>query len=103
MKSRLANISGNVLLLLAMLCGSPAAQEKEALRLAQTISMPNVKGRIDHMDGFCRRARERLAPKIQKIAAIDRSAAPMQIIVGHRLRREANREPVLLPIGTSCR
>lgn len=50
MKSRLAIISGNVLLLLAMLCGSPAAQEKEALRLAQTISMPNVKGRIDHMD-----------------------------------------------------
>jgi hypothetical protein len=26
------------------------AQEKEPLRLVQTISMPNVKGRIDHMD-----------------------------------------------------
>jgi|GEM_PF-5232574 len=26
------------------------AQEKEALRLVQSIPMPNVKGRIDHMD-----------------------------------------------------
>src|SRR4030081_2422012 len=26
------------------------AQEKELLRLVQTIPMPNVKGRIDHMD-----------------------------------------------------
>src|SRR4029077_3937872 len=27
-----------------------AAQSKETLRLVQTIPMPNVKGRIDHMD-----------------------------------------------------
>jgi len=26
------------------------AQDKESLHLVQTISMPNVKGRIDHMD-----------------------------------------------------
>jgi hypothetical protein len=26
------------------------AQDKESLRLVETIPMPNVKGRIDHMD-----------------------------------------------------
>jgi outer membrane protein TolC len=50
MKSRLAILLSNVLLLLAVMCGKSAAQEREALRLAQTIPMPNVMGRIDHMD-----------------------------------------------------
>src|SRR3974377_2542080 len=32
------------------LCGDLLAQETHPLRLVQTIPMPNVKGRIDHMD-----------------------------------------------------
>jgi hypothetical protein len=31
-------------------CGVAAGQEKQPLRLVQAISLPNVKGRIDHMD-----------------------------------------------------
>ena len=51
MKRRLATILSSILLLfMAILCGESAAQEREVLRLAQTIPMPNVKGRIDHMD-----------------------------------------------------
>src|SRR5262252_8502572 len=51
MKRRFATILSNVLLLfMAILCGQSAAQEREVLRLVQTIPMPNVKGRIDHMD-----------------------------------------------------
>src|SRR6516164_7517121 len=51
MKRRLATILSSVLLLfMAILCGQSAAQEREVLRLVQTIPMPNVKGRIDHMD-----------------------------------------------------
>jgi DNA-binding beta-propeller fold protein YncE len=49
MKIRLAIILVNALLLLTMSVRS-IAQETQALRLAQTIPMPNVKGRIDHMD-----------------------------------------------------
>src|SRR5260370_6309691 len=46
----------NLLTCLAMLAisfvthATVHAQEKEPLRLIQTIPMPNVKGRIDHMD-----------------------------------------------------
>jgi hypothetical protein len=36
-------------LFFAFLIGT-SAQDKESLRLVQTIPMPNVKGRIDHMD-----------------------------------------------------
>jgi DNA-binding beta-propeller fold protein YncE len=51
MKKRLATIlSSALLLLMAILYGQSAAQEREVLRLVQTIPMPNVKGRIDHMD-----------------------------------------------------
>lgn len=39
-----------VLLILCLACNTSRAQEKQALRLLQTIPMPNVKGRIDHMD-----------------------------------------------------
>ncbi len=39
-----------VLLTLCLACAASRAQEKQALRLLQTIPMPNVKGRIDHMD-----------------------------------------------------
>jgi hypothetical protein len=39
-----------VLLSLSVLCTNSRAQETQALRLVQTIPMPNVKGRIDHMD-----------------------------------------------------
>lgn len=42
-----------VLIALTIFLVAPAnadAQEKECLRLVQTIPMPNVKGRIDHMD-----------------------------------------------------
>jgi hypothetical protein len=37
----------------ALFLASPdrsGAQEKEPLRLVQTIPMPNVKGRLDHME-----------------------------------------------------
>jgi len=37
-------------LLLCVLVSNTTAQEKAPLRLVQTIPMPNVKGRIDHMD-----------------------------------------------------
>ena len=39
-----------VLLTLCFACTTSGAQEKQAFRLVQTIPMPNVKGRIDHMD-----------------------------------------------------
>jgi len=38
------------LTLLASLCTQAYAQDHAPLRLVQTISMPKVKGRIDHMD-----------------------------------------------------
>src|ERR1700731_2942096 len=38
------------LLFLSALISRATPQEKEPLRLVQTIPMPNVKGRIDHMD-----------------------------------------------------
>lgn len=50
MKSRLVIILVNTLLLLTMMSLRSAAQETQALRLAQTIPVPNVKGRIDHME-----------------------------------------------------
>jgi DNA-binding beta-propeller fold protein YncE len=43
-------ISATALLFLSVLISRTEAQEKEPLRLVQTILMPNVKGRIDHMD-----------------------------------------------------
>ena len=49
MKTRSAVTLAAVFLVLVFE-GICKAQEKEPLRLAQTISMPNVKGRIDHMD-----------------------------------------------------
>lgn len=39
-----------VLLMLCLTCADSKGQEKQPLRLAQTIPMPDVKGRIDHMD-----------------------------------------------------
>ena len=39
-----------LLLTLCLDCTTSRAQEKQAFRLVQTIPMPNVKGRIDHMD-----------------------------------------------------
>jgi hypothetical protein len=39
-----------VLLALCVTCASSRGQEGAPLRLVQTISLPNVKGRIDHMD-----------------------------------------------------
>jgi DNA-binding beta-propeller fold protein YncE len=39
-----------VLLSLCVLCTGSLAQEAQPLQLVQTIPMPNVKGRIDHMD-----------------------------------------------------
>jgi DNA-binding beta-propeller fold protein YncE len=50
MKSRFAIFLSTALLVLASVTANSAAQEKQALRLAQTIPMPGVKGRIDHMD-----------------------------------------------------
>jgi DNA-binding beta-propeller fold protein YncE len=49
-KLRLLYLNPVVLLTLCLACTTSRAQEKQALRLVQTISMPNVKGRIDHMD-----------------------------------------------------
>ena len=40
----------SALLFLCAAVSQSDAQEKEPLRLVQTIPMPNVKGRIDHMD-----------------------------------------------------
>src|SRR5258706_16027538 len=42
--------SGLGLAVLASLCAQAYAQDHAPLRLVQTIPMPNVKGRIDHMD-----------------------------------------------------
>jgi DNA-binding beta-propeller fold protein YncE len=39
-----------VLLTLGVTCTNSRGQEKQPLQLVQTILMPNVKGRIDHMD-----------------------------------------------------
>jgi len=47
MKSLLAILMGAVLLLVGL---RTEAQEKNGLRLVQTIPMPEVKGRLDHMD-----------------------------------------------------
>src|SRR6202051_1365140 len=43
-------IGVTALLFLSVLISRATPQEKEPLRLVQTIPMPNVKGRIDHMD-----------------------------------------------------
>src|ERR1700674_1170583 len=43
-------VSVTELLFLSALISRAKPQEKEPLRLVQTIPMPNVKGRIDHMD-----------------------------------------------------
>jgi WD40 repeat protein len=48
--SKILRISATALLFLFVLISRTEAQEKEPLRLVQTILMPNVKGRIDHMD-----------------------------------------------------
>jgi WD40 repeat protein len=49
LRNRLA-LCSIVLLLLVAAPPWSGAQEKQPLRLAQTIPMPNVKGRVDHMD-----------------------------------------------------
>jgi hypothetical protein len=43
-------LSRFVLLSLCVTCAGSRAQEKQPLRLVRTIPLPNVKGRIDHMD-----------------------------------------------------
>src|ERR1700731_2226769 len=43
-------VSVTALLFLSALISRATPQGKETLRLVQTIPMPNVKGRIDHMD-----------------------------------------------------
>jgi hypothetical protein len=43
-------VSVTALLFLSALISRAKPQEKVPLRLVQTIPMPNVKGRIDHMD-----------------------------------------------------
>src|ERR1700676_1753400 len=43
-------ISATALLFLSVFISRTTAQEQEPLRLVQTISIPNLKGRIDHMD-----------------------------------------------------
>ena len=43
-------LNSAALLTLCFPCATSRAQEKQAFRLVQTIPMPNVKGRIDHMD-----------------------------------------------------
>jgi hypothetical protein len=43
-------VSVTALLFLAALISRANAQETQPLRLVQSIPMPNVKGRIDHMD-----------------------------------------------------
>jgi DNA-binding beta-propeller fold protein YncE len=50
MKNRLVVVLTILFLLLGLTSSSSKAQEKQVLRLTQTIPMPNVKGRIDHMD-----------------------------------------------------
>jgi WD40 repeat protein len=50
MKIQFAFFSGTTLLFLASHPAVSTAQEKQPLRLVQTIPMPKVKGRIDHMD-----------------------------------------------------
>lgn len=50
MKMRLAIILGTILFVWSFGAGICSVQEKQPLRLVQTIPMPNVKGRIDHMD-----------------------------------------------------
>jgi YVTN family beta-propeller protein len=44
-----ANLSVSLSALLLLLANSAIAQEKAPLRLAQTIPLPNVEGRIDHL------------------------------------------------------
>lgn len=46
----LLDLASLFLLSLSVLCTDSLAQETPALHLVQTIPMPNVKGRIDHMD-----------------------------------------------------
>lgn len=50
MKIRLAVFLLTILLFSGFGLANSNAQEKQALRLIQTIPLPNVKGRIDHMD-----------------------------------------------------
>ena len=45
-----AHLTGLILLTVCFTCTNCWAQEKQHLQLLQTIPMPNVKGRIDHMD-----------------------------------------------------
>ena len=56
-KFRLLYLNPVVLLTLCLACTTSRAQEKQALRLVQTIPMPNVKGRIDQilLDNTARR------------------------------------------------
>jgi DNA-binding beta-propeller fold protein YncE len=49
-KFRLLCLNPVVLLTLCLAWTTSRAQEKQAFRLVQTIPMPSVKGRIDHMD-----------------------------------------------------
>ena len=67
MMKNFLQVSVSALLFLCAPVSKTNAQEKDPLRLVQTIPMPNVKGRVDHMDvdikrqtTFCRRTRERL-------------------------------------------
>jgi hypothetical protein len=50
MMRKFLRVGVTALLLLCATVYQSEAQEKEPLRLVQTIPMPNVKGRIDHMD-----------------------------------------------------
>src|ERR1700674_3981204 len=50
MKGRLVVVLSTLLLLSGSKPANSNAQDKQMLRLAQSIPMPNVKGRIDHMD-----------------------------------------------------
>ena len=50
MMRKFLSVGVSALLFLCATVSPSEAQEKEPLRLVQTIPMPNVKGRIDHMD-----------------------------------------------------
>jgi hypothetical protein len=47
------------------------AQDKESLRLVQTIPMPNVKGRIDHMDVKCPGTLFVFVPALSKVQVVN--------------------------------
>ena len=50
MRRNRAGILAAAFAIFGLLAGDLSAQEKAPLRLVQTIPMPNVKGRLDHMD-----------------------------------------------------